>query len=290
MISFDFEYYRPSSIHEAVQTFGRLVSECKDPMYYAGGTQIISLSRANRIRPGAVVDIKGIPDCNVLENQGGAQGGSQGGTIVIGAALSQNRVYESNTIPLLSKVLRRSADHTSRNRATIGGNICGKLPYRECALPFLLMDSRASVAGPNGLRCITMRELIDGASAGAAGLGPGEFLVHVATDQVYASVPHVFIKKTRASKVDYPLVSVAAAQVDGRVRVAFGGLGAVPFRSTEVEDALNSPASSPAQRVDQAMQRLPSPIIDDIVGSAAYRGFVLRNVLLDIIAELGGES
>jgi CO/xanthine dehydrogenase FAD-binding subunit len=135
-----------------------------------------------------------------------------------------------------------------------------------------------------------MRELIDGACPGATGLGPGEFLVQIATDQVYASAPHAFVKRTRASKVDYPLLSIAAIKVGGRIRVAFSGLCAGPFRSIEIEDALNSPQLSPECRIDQALRRLPSPVVDDIMGSAAYRQFVLRVVLEDIIAELGGVS
>ena len=118
----------------------------------------------------------------------------------------------------------------------------------------------------------------------------GELLVRVDTDMSYTSVPHAFVKKTRASKVDYPLLSVAAIKVDGRVRAAFSGVCASPFRSVEIEGALNSPELSLASRIDQALECLPSPIIDDILGSAAYREFVLRNVLEDIIVELEAMS
>jgi xanthine dehydrogenase molybdenum-binding subunit len=118
----------------------------------------------------------------------------------------------------------------------------------------------------------------------------GELLVRVDTDMSYTSVPHAFVKKTRTSKVDHPLPSIAAIRVDGRVRAACSGVGAAPFRSVEIEGALNSPELSLASRIDQALERPPSPIIDDILGSGAYREFVLRSVLEDIIAELGGVS
>jgi CO/xanthine dehydrogenase FAD-binding subunit len=67
MISFDFEYYRPTTIEEAVHVFQQADSNGKEPLYYSGGTEIISMARLNQLRTGAVIDIKGIPECNVLQ-------------------------------------------------------------------------------------------------------------------------------------------------------------------------------------------------------------------------------
>jgi CO/xanthine dehydrogenase FAD-binding subunit len=70
MIPFEFEYYKPDTVEEAVQKFKELDSQGKEPLYYSGGSEIISMARVSSIHPGAVIDLKGIPDCKVLEFQG----------------------------------------------------------------------------------------------------------------------------------------------------------------------------------------------------------------------------
>lgn len=42
MIPFDFEYYNPTSVNEALQTFLDLQANNKRTLYFAGGTEFIS--------------------------------------------------------------------------------------------------------------------------------------------------------------------------------------------------------------------------------------------------------
>lgn len=49
---------------EAVDIYTRLCSEGKQPLYYGGGTEIISMARTHNIYTDAVIDIKGIPECS----------------------------------------------------------------------------------------------------------------------------------------------------------------------------------------------------------------------------------
>jgi len=67
MIPFDFDYYRPDTVGEAAEIYSRLDSQGKEPLYYGGGSEIISLARVNNIRTKAVIDLKAIPECNILE-------------------------------------------------------------------------------------------------------------------------------------------------------------------------------------------------------------------------------
>ncbi|MBM4236775.1 MAG: xanthine dehydrogenase, partial [Firmicutes bacterium] len=130
MIPFDFDYYLPQTAEEAVTLFTRLELDEKKPIYYAGGTEIITFCRQQTITPGALIDLKNIPETTVFEKVNDQ--------LVIGANLSLSRIAEENHYPLLSVVVKKIADRTVRNRLTIGGNICGRLPYREALLPLLL--------------------------------------------------------------------------------------------------------------------------------------------------------
>lgn len=151
MITFDFDYFRPNSVEEAVGVYQELSGQGKHVIYYAGGTEIICAARINQIRFDAVIDIKEIPDCKVLE--------CREGRILIGSAVTQTAISDSGIFPLLGAVCRKSADHTSRDKITLGGNLCGKTPFRESVLPLLLSECQVMIASPKGNRTLPLREV-----------------------------------------------------------------------------------------------------------------------------------
>jgi CO/xanthine dehydrogenase FAD-binding subunit len=274
MISFDFEYYRPTGIDEAVQLFKKLDSENKSPVYYGGGTEIICMSRVNHMWTKAVIDIKEIAECNVLE--------VRDNKIIIGAAVTLTKICESNIFPLLSRILRSSADHTSRNKITMGGNICSKIPYREGVLPFLICDSVVEVAGLNGRRVLDINDLFNERLK----LEKGDILIRIVTEKEYVDLPFEAVKRTKQERVDYPLISIAAVMKNNQIRTAFSGVCAYPFRSKEIEAGLNNEALGD-KKMDMFMSLIPGSILSDIQGSAEYREFVLRNTLCDILERMG---
>jgi CO/xanthine dehydrogenase FAD-binding subunit len=278
MISFDFEYYRPSSIHEAVQLFQTLYTQGKKPIYYGGGTEIVTLSRLNLVFTEAVIDIKAIPECHVLQ--------FNNNYLVLGAALSLTAIEEANVFPLLNKTASEVADHTARNQITLGGNICGQIFYREAVLPLLLTDSQVLIAGIDGLKRLPINEVFKKQLQ----LKTGELLVQVITERSYLGLPYISIKRRQQWNVGYPLVTVAALKKDDIVRVAFSGVCPFPFRSLKLEDSLNNKQRPIELRINDALNHLPSPILNDVEGSAEYRLFVLKNTLFDVLTALEGEE
>jgi CO/xanthine dehydrogenase FAD-binding subunit len=277
MIPYDFEYYRPASVAEAIRLYGGLEKQGKSPVYYSGGTEIITLGRINLVKTGAVIDIKHIPECQVL--------GFEQNRLILGAGLSLTKLEEADPFPLLSKTAREVADRTSRNKITLGGNICGRIFYREAVLPFLLADSHVVIAGRDGIKRRSVHDVCNGNLR----LDKGELLVQLLTERSYLELPHVSIKKRKQWETGYPLITVAALRKDDRIRVAFSGLCPFPFRSVELEEELNRRHVPLKTRVDQAVRRLPSPILNDIEGSAEYRIFVLKNLLGDVMEEMEGK-
>ena len=183
MISFDFAYYRPDTAPEAFTLFNSLADDGKNPVYYAGGTEIISRARIHQIEFQAVIDVKSIPECAILTKQGNQT--------IIGAAVPLNQICESNLFPLLATVAKRTADHTARNRITLGGNICSSLPYKEAVMPLLVCDALVVVAGSNGTTTVPLSQIFNRQIA----LQKGEFLVQFLIDAVYADLPYQSIKK-----------------------------------------------------------------------------------------------
>ncbi len=274
MIPFDFEYYRPDTLEEAIGLYQSLEERGLKPLYYGGGTEIISMARLNSIYTGAVIDIKVIPECQKLE--------IVEGQLIIGSVITLTEIMESNLFPLLGKSGGRVADHTIRDKITIGGNLCGKIFYREAILPLLLAESEVVIAGPGGERRVGIQEVFQQTMQ----LSPGELVVQIITEQEYMFLPHRGIKKTRLDKVDYPLISIAVLKKAEQIRMAVSGLCGFPFRSFAMEQELNNRSLALEERVRRLTGHLPAPILSDLQGSAEFRKFVFQNTLLNIVRDL----
>ncbi len=269
MIAFDFEYYKPSSMAEAIETFNMFREQGKNAMFFSGGTEFITFARVNKLSADAVIDIKGIPECNVLE--------LHGNQLVIGAAVSLNKITDSKLFPLLGQTVKKIADHTSRNKITIGGNMNSELIYKESVLPLLLVDAKVKITKGSEEEIVSLDAVFNKEMK----LNSGKFLLQIIIDTSYIDLPYVSLKRTKISKVGYPVVSVAAIVKDNRIRVAFSGVCDYPFRSVEIETIVNDSSLPVYERVEKVVAHLPSEIVDDIQGSREYRAFVLKNVLLD---------
>lgn len=271
MIPLDFIYCRPDSLQEAAEIYSQMRASGQNPVYYSGGSEIITMCRAGTINPGAVIDIKVIPECNELR--------FCGDKLVIGACNTLSRIKDAKNFPLLGKACGRVADHTNQCRITLGGNLCGTIIYRETSLPLMLCDAEVLLYGQSGARTEMFSSVFDKNML----LGEGELVVQVHIPAWALDAPFVHVKKTTNEKIDYPLVNVTALSKDGAMRVAFSGLCAFPFRSMEIEQVLGDKSATPQARVEAAAALLPEPARSDVEGSGEYRLFVMKNTLLELL-------
>lgn len=270
MLAYDFDYYLPDTYQEAVQIYDAVSKQGLHPFYYGGGTEIISMSRVFNLKPDAVIDIKKIPDCQGI--------GTDGKQFIFGAAATLNDIKRADLFPLLSLAAGRIADHTVRTRLTLGGNLCGSIIYRETLLPLLLANAQVEIASSGG------RKTVSAAQALCCGRRPdaGELILRVIVDDAAASLPCYHIKKSKAEKIGYPLVTVCALFNKDTVSLAVSGLCAYPFRFADIH---TDATSSAADVAEQLANQLPAPVLDDLEGSAAYRLFIFKKTTEKIIAE-----
>ena len=276
MIPFNFDYYKPNSIEEAVNIYGELSLENRSPLYYSGGTEIITFGRKNDIKTSAVIDIKGIPECTVFE--------LREKELVIGSAVTISEISETNYFPLLKKVTLFPADHTTRDKLTIGGNICGIIIYKEVVLPLLISDSKVLISGKKGTHLVDINLIFNR----KLNLEAGELLVQIRIPRENMGLPFYAVKIRNQGVSGYPLISIATLKKDQLIRVAVSGLCAFPFRSRKLEDALNNKKNTINQRISEGLKFLPAPILGDIQGSVEYKEFVFKNVLQEALELLGG--
>lgn len=274
MIPFDFEYYRPGTIKEAVDIFTQLDSDGKNPVYYGGGTEIISMARVSNFSTGAVVDLKGIPECGALDDHKD--------NLLLGAGLTLSDITESKRFPLLEKTAGRIADHTMQCKITLGGNLASSIIYRETVLPLLLTNGKLTIANPKGLHDIEISQVFHHRLA----LSKGEFIVKAVVEKRWLSAPYIHVKKTKNEKVDYPLMTVACIKADGCIRIAFSGLRDYPFRDLKCEAILNDGSLDVPTRAERIADELRPGMLDNHDGSAAFRHYVLENTIENVLDTL----
>lgn len=273
MIPCSWIYYRPDTLAEAVDVYSEFHARGKTAFYYAGGSEIITMSRAGGIRPDVVIDIKRIPECSMLELDDQA--------LHVGSVCTLSQISESGLFPLLGRSCGRIADHTNQCRITLGGNLCGTIIYRETSLPLLLSDAEVTLFGLEGERIAPFRSMFDERMR----LNPGEMVVQAHVPAWALCARHFHIKKTTNEKIDYPLVGVAALCKGDTLRVAFSGVCAYPFRSEPIESVLNDRTKSYEERAELAAGLLPELAYADVEGSAQYRLFVLKHTLRELLED-----
>lgn len=277
MIPFDFEYYKPETIEEASQLYIELSNKGKKPLYYGGGTEIISMARAYNVYTEAVIDIKGIPECNVQE--------LKGDKLFIGSAITLTQIAEANLFPLLGLTVQRIADHTIQDKITLGGNLSGTIIYREAVLPLLVSNSEVVVATSNGKKQVKLREVFDK----RINLNDGEFIVSVIVDSRFLSLPYLHVKRTKSDKIDYPLITIAALKDNNKINIAFSGVCDHPFRSHLTEDYLNDINMPDNDKINNVINSIPDSILSDLAGSADFRKFMLQKMLIEVLEKLGDD-
>ncbi|MGM0688046.1 MAG: FAD binding domain-containing protein [Bacillota bacterium] len=276
MIPFDLEYYAPESTKEAVLIYAELADSGKEPVYYAGGTEIVTFCRQQKIKPGALIDLKEIEETVTL--------GFDGEKLILGANTTLTSLSEQDYFPLLANVARGVADRTTRNRLTLGGNICGRLPYREAILPLLTAGAEVVLADGEGHRTEPLSELFDKRLR----LEKGEILVQLVVAMQELGNNSWVRRRVRHGPVDYPLCHMVGVEKENYIAVAVSGLCAFPFRSEEIEKVINDTDLSAQEKVEKSTALLPGAVRSDELGSDDYRLALWQKDLAEMLDYVEG--
>ena len=276
MIPFNFDYYKPESAEEAADFYRQLAEAGKEPLYYGGGTEIVTFCRQQVIKPGALIELKEIPETTIYE--------TDGDRLNLGSSVTLSALSDRDEYPLLARVARRIADRTVRNRLTLGGNICGRLPYREVILPLLLAEAEVNLTGPDGSRSVSRAELFDKRLR----LKEGEILVSLNVEQDALKQEGWQKRREYHGPVGYPLTHLVCVSKEEKLTLAVSGLCAFPFRSEKLEQLINDKELSPQEKVKQSPDILPGPVRSDEMASKEYREAMWLKDLLQMLGEMEG--
>ncbi|WP_425068307.1 FAD binding domain-containing protein [Reyranella sp.] len=271
-------YLRPRGLEEALQALTRPFT------VLAGGTDFYP-ARVGRAVTEDILDIAGIATLRgISETETGWR---------LGATTTWSELVEAPLPPLfdgLKQAAREVGGRQIQNSGTIAGNICNASPAADGVPALLALDAEVELASRDGTRRLPLASFITGVRKTAR--QPGELVVALHVPRPKHAARSAFLKLGARR---YLVISIAMASTlveveDGKVsaaRVAVGACSPVAQRLPLLEQALIGASfdATLGERVEPSHLAPLSPI-DDIRGSAAYRGDVSLVLLRRLLAKV----
>lgn len=268
----ELDYRAPMSIADAVEI---LRQHDGDARCLAGGTDLIAQLKERRREATVIVDVKRIPDVQVLSYDP-ANG------LRIGAAVSCTAVARQPEVqthyPALAYACGLVGSRQIQNRATVGGNICNAAPSGDTLGPLLCYGARAKIAGPNGMREIPLMEIWAG--PGRTTLGQGELLTEVTLPPPAERSAGAYLRFIPREEMDIAVAGVGSwirLGPGGRecveARIALCAVGPTMLRAPAAEAALVGRALPDEEAFAEAgrLAAAAAQPISDVRGSVEYR-------------------
>jgi xanthine dehydrogenase small subunit len=198
----------------------------------------------------------------------------------IGAAVTLTRIDETlgKEFPEIADMLHLFGSRQIRNRATMGGNIVTASPIGDSAPVLLALQASVILVSAAGERRLPIDDFF--VAYRKTALAPGEILKSIVVPRLPkgSSTRRKFYKVSKRREMDISTVagcfSLAFDESEAvtNVRLAFGGVAAMPARARKTEEALLG------QKWSEETLRNILPILEtevtpisDVRGSAAFR-------------------
>jgi carbon-monoxide dehydrogenase medium subunit len=273
-----FGYHDPGTVSEAVG----LLATLPNARVLAGGQSLMPMLNMRVVLPDHLIDLNGVAEMSGVS--------IRDGLLVIGAMTRQRDIEFSDSVmahcPILPEALLQVGHRQTRNRGTVGGSLCHLDPSAELPCLAAVMDAVIETASPRGRRQIAFADFAS--SYMTTSLEPDE----IATSAQFPLWPqghgYAFLEFARRHG-DFALASAAVLMTTDaqgritRIAVALSGVGPVPVRMQEAEQALLGQVGG-AELFAQAAKTCASlEPQDDIHAPAAYRkrlaGVMMRRAL-----------
>lgn len=274
----NFDYF---NVQSKVETLNILKKERENACLVAGGTNIMPNVRAEKLNDKTLVNIRNLGELHFIKDSDDK--------IVIGPLTTITDLEKSPVIEKYAHSLFQAAhdfaDPTTRNSATIGGNIANASPAADTATPLLACNAAVKVeSAERGERTICIKEFFRG--VGKTALEPDEMITAIEIKKNTANSNSQFIKLGLRNAMAISLISIAVGleTKEGKVQeinVSLGSVAPTPVRAINTEKYLqeNGVTDEAIEKAKKIVTEEISPI-DDIRASAEYRREV-AGVLLE---------
>ena len=270
-----FEYYRPTSVAEAVAL---LREKGEGGKILAGGTDLIPQMKERGRHPKYIVSLSLLDELRGISFDNGSG-------LKIGAGTLMARVAEHPLINERFNVLAQSAEligsFQTMNLATVGGNVCNAAPSADAVPAFIVMDSEADIVGPGGSRTMPLWQVFEG--PGRTALKADEILTEVRVPTPAQNSAGVYIRHCPRKELDIAIAGVGvyigldSNNTINHARVCLASVAPVPLRATKTEGYLvgKQPSEAVYEQAGQIASEEARPITD-MRGSAEFRRVLVK--------------
>jgi len=264
------EYFKPASLDEAICLLNNYNGEIK---VVAGATDLFA---DNHPTVEALVDISKL-NLNYIKEENGF--------LKIGSLTTINELVNSDIINSKFKGLWEAckvlADKTTRNTATVGGNICSSLPSADSVPPIFASGAVLVVKTSTEEKYVNIEEFFIGPRKNI--LKKDEILTEIQIPISNCAYGTGFEKMTRNSE-DLALVNAAAfVEVDSdnnvkKVKVVLGAVASTAVRAKQFEEVLIGLKLYENDNLDKLSELVAESIspISDIRCNKEYRVHVSK--------------
>ena len=288
----DFDYEAPRGLAEALELFAANNGRARA---LAGGTDLIDHVRTGRLAPDLLIDIKNIPELNVIQiDSSGLQ---------LGAAVPCCDIYDNeevvNKYSALVDSCRIIGGIQIQNRASVGGNLCNSGPAADSTPALIALRATCIIASVKGEREIAVEDFCTG--PGSNVLEAGELLVMLKIPVPQAGSGSHYRRFIPRYEMDIAVVGVGAAvQLDKTgnnfvsARIGVGAVAPTPLFASDAGESLEGkPVSDDViARAAEMVVDIVRPI-DDMRGTVDFRrhvtGVLTRRVLNAAVARARGQ-
>ena len=261
-----FNYHDPRTVGEAVDLLVRL----DNAKLLAGGQSLMPMLNMRFVLPDHVIDLNRVEGLSFIREAGDV--------LEIGAMTRQRDLEFSGLVrarcPLMTEAIALVGHRQTRNRGTLGGSLCHLDPSAELVAVAAALDAVVTVAGPKGQREIAFADFPVAFMTPA--IEPNELVTAVRFPLWPKGHGYAFAEFARRHG-DFAIVSAATLlSEDGagkikRAAVVIGGMGTVPIRATELEQALvgQVPDDKLLREACESCRKFEA--IDDVHAPASYR-------------------
>lgn len=285
----EFDYIKPASLQEASQFLAAHSGEARPLL---GGTDCFVRMRDGFWKDKYLVDVKGLDGTTELTF-------SPEHGLTIGAAVNMNRVAQSQAVrdyyPLLAQAAESVASYQLRTRATVVGNICNASPAGDTIGACLAYQGVLHVHGTQGFRTEPLATFFKG--PGRTVLNPGDIVTAISLPIPPQKHAGKYIKLGRNTKSDLSIVGVAvmgfvdpSAPSGYRFRLALASVAPTPLVPAQAEKILAEKPLTPQTMAEAAQAAMDAcNPISDVRGSARYRKYMVRNLVLQAVQAVAAE-
>jgi xanthine dehydrogenase small subunit len=283
-----YRFLRPQSLAGVFDALERY----PDAVLLGGGTDLMVYSNQRYSRYSTLIALGAVQELRDLR--------WDDDEIVLGAGVSLSHIERAldgergRDVRLLREVLPLFSSRLIRNRATLGGNLGTASPIGDFPPVLLALGAELTLASKAGARRLPLSQYFVGYRKTA--LAPGELIVSV---HVPRPLPRMqrFYKVSKRVMDDISSVAAAfaldldASGTVARLRIAYGGVAAVPLRASALEELAIGRLwnGETLAMLGKAARHLGTPLSDHRA-SADYRRAMITSLLERFFSETTGRE